>query len=312
MIHWAIYSRFSRLTEKEIMQPMLHFFIGKGGVGKSTTSALTAIRRAEIGRRTLLVSLDPAHNQRDIFSMTFSSKPKQISENLSIQEIDVDRWVQSYLKQSIDLLKKEYAYQSAFNIQQHFNVLKFSPGLEGYALLLAFEDTLTRAAGMTDVIFDMPPTALTLQFFSLPVITRVWLQELLNLRTKIYERKAIISKIKWKSIEIEQDKVKHRLQSLIEANDKQAARFSAATTSINLVVNNEALSQSEAVRICAKLNQIDMAVSYLILNKCSVDDSEDHLNKELESYPIRRFPMSDISLTSHASLKRYLHKHPDL
>jgi len=289
---------------------MLHFFIGKGGVGKSTTSALTALGGADAGRTTLLVSLDPAHNQRDIFRMTFSAKPKRVAPNLSVQEIDVDRWMQSYLKQSIDLLKKEYAYQSAFNIQQHFNVLKFSPGLEEYALLLAFEDVLSHAAAVDDVIFDMPPTALTLRLFSLPVITRVWLQELLDLRTKIYERKAIISKIKWKSIEIEQDKVKHRLQKLIEANDKQAACFRAGTTSINLVVNNEALSQSEAIRICQKLHQIDMTITRLIINKCSADGNDDHLCNFLKPYPLLRFPMSRTPLTGLELLEEYLKRHP--
>jgi anion-transporting ArsA/GET3 family ATPase len=49
------------------MKPQLLFFIGKGGVGKSTTSALTSIYLASKPYKTLLVSMDPAHNQCDIF-----------------------------------------------------------------------------------------------------------------------------------------------------------------------------------------------------------------------------------------------------
>ena len=123
------------------MPPTLHFFIGKGGVGKSTTSALTAVHLACSGRKTLLVSLDPAHNQRDIFRQPFSEKPVPVCQNLAVKEIDVDQWIKRYLKKSTDLIKRAYAYQSAFNIQRYYNVLKLSPGLEEHALLLAFEET---------------------------------------------------------------------------------------------------------------------------------------------------------------------------
>ena len=51
------------------------FFVGKGGVGKSTTSAVVSLNFAENHRNTLLVSMDPAHNQRDIFDRPFSEKP---------------------------------------------------------------------------------------------------------------------------------------------------------------------------------------------------------------------------------------------
>jgi len=69
--------------------PQIYFFIGKGGVGKSTSSALTAVHLAAAGRRTLLVSMDPAHNQRDIFDTPFSEKPRPVADGLSVKEIDL-------------------------------------------------------------------------------------------------------------------------------------------------------------------------------------------------------------------------------
>lgn len=57
------------------------------------------------------------------------------------------------------------------------------------------------------------------------------------LRTKIYAKKEIVSKNKWKSIEIEQDKVKTRLQALIEEYQRQSACFTSGATRINLVLN---------------------------------------------------------------------------
>jgi arsenite/tail-anchored protein-transporting ATPase len=292
------------------MTSVLHFFIGKGGVGKSTTSALTALHLARSGHRTLLVSLDPAHNQRDIFETAFSEKPTLVHPRLAVREIDVDRWVKNYLKESSALLKKAYAYQSAFNIQRHFNVLKFAPGLEEHAMLLAFDDTVHRNTHMDDILFDMPPTALTLRFFSLPSITCLWLKELLDLRSRIYAKKAIVSKIKWKSIEIEQDKVRDRLQTLIDDSGRYRSLFTAASTHINLVLNNDPLSRSEAERICGKLKDIDMSVTRLILNKCDPQDAQDALNQSLKTYPVRRFPLSRNLMTGLTALEDYLLHHP--
>ena len=294
------------------MPTTLHFFIGKGGVGKSTTSALTAVRLAQSGRRTLLVSMDPAHNQRDIFMQPFCEKPVSVCQGLAVKEVDVDQWAKTYLKKSIALIKNAYAYQSALNVQRYFNILKFSPGLEEYALLLAFDATLSQGTALDDILFDMPPTALTLRFFSLPVITRLWLNELLALRYKIYERKEIVSKIKFKSIAIEQDKVKARLQDLIEESRQQSARFTSDATRIDLVLNNDPLSCSEAVRISQKMNDIGIPITRLLLNRCRPGETLENHSRALEAYPIWRFPHSDTRLTGLGALEEYLHHHPGL
>ena len=74
------------------------FYLGKGGVGKSTSSALNAIHLAEKGKQVLLVSMDPAHNLSDIFEKKLSSKPYQLSENLIVIEIEISYWIKKYLK----------------------------------------------------------------------------------------------------------------------------------------------------------------------------------------------------------------------
>jgi arsenite/tail-anchored protein-transporting ATPase len=64
------------------------FFLGKGGVGKSTSAALTALFLSQRGSRVLLVSLDPAHNQSDIFERALADKPVEIASRLTAIEID--------------------------------------------------------------------------------------------------------------------------------------------------------------------------------------------------------------------------------
>ncbi len=156
------------MRSSHTVSPIIHFFVGKGGVGKSTTSALTALHLARCGCPTLLVSMDPAHNQCDLFESTFSEKPRCITDGLWVKEVDADFWITRYLKETQAQIRRTYIYESAFNLQKHFKVIRFSPGLEEYALLLAFENVLSQATDKHALVFDMAPTALSLRFFRFP------------------------------------------------------------------------------------------------------------------------------------------------
>ncbi len=288
------------------MKPQLLFFIGKGGVGKSTSSALTAVYLAAKPQKTLLVSMDPAHNQCDIFEQDFSEKPKKVSETLMVKEVNTDLWIEKYLKETTNQIKETYRYESAFNLQNYFNVLQFSPGLEEYALLLAFEDTLHKYSDHDYIVFDMAPTALTLRFFSLPFITLIWLEELLTLRSEIYRKKEIISKIKIAGREIEQDKVKAKLQTLIGNYEHLREHFMSDTTRVNLVMNNDKLSFSEAFRIRKKLTDIGIVIDRIVINKLQADESSAGIENEFKDQKIARLRLAPEGLTGYEVLKDYI------
>jgi arsenite-transporting ATPase len=288
------------------MKPQLLFFIGKGGVGKSTSSALTAVYLASKPYKTLLVSMDPAHNQCDIFEQDFSEKPKKVSETLMVKEVNTDLWIERYLKETTAQIKDTYKYETAFNLQNYFNVLQFSPGLEEYALLLAFEDTLHKYTDHDYIVFDMAPTALTLRFFSLPFITLIWLEELLTLRTEIYKKKEIISKIKVAGKEIEQDKVKAKLKSLIGNYEHMQEHFLSETTKVNLVMNNDKLSFSEAFRIRKKLTDIGIAIDRIVINKLKEDENTPEIETEFKDQKIAKLRLAPEGLTGYEVLKDYI------
>jgi arsenite-transporting ATPase len=294
------------------MSAQLYFFIGKGGVGKSTTSAITAISLANSGQDTLLVSMDPAHNQCDIFEQEFSEKPFQIGERLAIKEVDTDYWIAKYLKETQAHIKRTYAYESAFNLQKYFKVLQFSPGLEEYALLLAFENILQVSDDKDVIIFDMAPTALTLRFFSLPFITLIWLEELLKLRKKIYEKKEIISKIKVGKRQIEQDKVKAKLEGMILNFAHLRDRFRSEATRIHLVMNTDRLSLAEALRIKQKLADIAIQIDTVIVNKSQATQIPPEVTREFDRQKNVMFPLASQKLLGYEALKRYIASHPEV
>ena len=64
-------------------------FTGKGGVGKTTLSAATALHAARRGVKTLVLSTDPAHSLSDAIDQELGPEPREIAPNLYAQEFDV-------------------------------------------------------------------------------------------------------------------------------------------------------------------------------------------------------------------------------
>jgi len=294
------------------MASKLQFFIGKGGVGKSTTAALTALLTSVAHRETRLVSLDPAHNQSDIFQRQFTEKPRSICPRLRVMEVDTEYWVKQYLQETQTQIKKTYRYQSAFNLQDCFNILQFAPGLEEYAMLLAFEHIIQTSQDTEEIIFDMAPTALTLRFFSLPSISLLWLEELLKLRSRIYDKKEIISRIKLGPKNLEQDKVKTKLETMITDFEKLRALFQSPQTRVNLVLNPDTLSIAEARRIRTKLEHLGLKITRVIFNKVPPDGNAQKTRQVFKDLPWVRFPYSANNLKGLDELNRYIQIHPQI
>jgi len=171
------------------------FVIGKGGVGKTTTSAAIATALAGKGYRTLIVSLDPAHNLGDVFMEKLSDKPKELKENLYASELDMEKLIKDYLKHLENNLKNMYRYLTVINLEKYFEVLSFSPGIEEYATLEAIRKILLQGEDWDIVVFDTPPTGLTLRVMALPRISLIWTEKLIDIRKKILERRRMVAKV---------------------------------------------------------------------------------------------------------------------
>ncbi len=291
------------------MAPMAKniFFLGKGGVGKSTSSALTALHLSQQGFNTRLVSMDPAHNQSDIFNQKFSEKFAKINENLAVKEVEINKWVQTYLKDMQSQVKKTYSYLTAFNLESYLDILKFSPGIEEYALLLAYQAIRNEEANADYIIFDMPPTALTLKFLTLPDISLTCLENLLKLRLKILEKKEIISRVKLGKKEIETDKIKRKLLQQIETYRQLQKIFrNPNQTLLNLVLNTDKLSFSESQLIVNNLKAYDMRISNIFLNKYYEGFDIKPIRQQYADYGFEILPQSDTPLLGVPKLSAYL------
>ena len=147
------------------------FFSGKGGVGKTSMACTTAVRCADDGRRTLIVTTDPASNLSDVFEQAIGHQLTPIAgvENLWAMEIDGDRATEEYKDRALAPLRLAFPPQMVQVIEEQMS----GPCTAEVAAFDRFTDFLEPPVqgGLTFdiVIFDTAPTGHTLRLIELPV-----------------------------------------------------------------------------------------------------------------------------------------------
>jgi len=277
------------------------FFLGKGGVGKSTLAILSGLWLAHQQKDVALISLDRAHNLKDILG------PAPLPKRLKVVEANLDEFVQNYLRETEKQLRRNYTYLTALNLENHFKVLRYAPGMEEYALLLAFWQFSTAFSAKDYLIFDMPPTALALKFFGLPAVSLVWLEQLLRLRDEILKKKEIISSVKLGRSVKETDKVKNSLLKQKERYQRLLRFFrEKEECKINIVSNDDPVSLAESGRIAEFFRELSVAPHALIVNKRRDGSPEKDIPKALQTLPRIVLPAEPAPLVGQETLKRFL------
>jgi len=146
------------------------FFSGKGGVGKTSMACATAVRLADEGKRTLIVTTDPASNLADVFEQPIGHQVTPISGalNLWAMEIDSDRAAQEYIDRAMAPLRAAFPPQMVQVMEEQMS----GPCTTEVAAFDRFTDFLDAPAqdgpAFDAVIFDTAPTGHTLRLLELP------------------------------------------------------------------------------------------------------------------------------------------------
>lgn len=274
----------------------LVYSIGKGGVGKTTCAAALAVQSSRRGR-TLVVSLDPAHNLGDVLEARLTNTPAELAPNLWASEIDMEAAISRYLKESADRLKQMYYYLKVINIEGYLDALKLSPGIEEYATLQAMEELIRDAERRFDVlVFDTPPTGLTLRVLALPRVSLIWGQRLSRLRREILDKRRTVNRIQGER-KFVIDGTEHRLATdekddavMQELNDyvvRMAALESLQSDSsrccVMPVMNADRLSLFETKRAFAALDGLGMPIGPIIVNKVGLQSTDARSIEQIES-----------------------------
>lgn len=149
-------------------------FTGKGGVGKTTVAAATAVKSALMGHKTLIMSTDPAHSLADALDTELKPEPYKIRDNLYALEINLYYSMKKYWGSIRDLLLVLLRWQGLEAVAAE--ELAAIPGMgEGSALL--WLDKFYHEDDYEVIIVDSAPTGETLTLLTLPQITKWWLMQ---------------------------------------------------------------------------------------------------------------------------------------
>jgi len=254
-------------------------FTGKGGVGKTTIAAATAIECSKQGKKTLLISTDPAHSLSDAFNMQLSPEPELIQDNLWCMEFDVYYSMKKYWSNMKELMFSVFKFKGLKNVvAEELSVL---PGMEEGAAFLWLEK-FYQEKFFDVVVIDSAPTGETLTLLSLPQATKSWM-------TKAFpgQKFAIktVGKVIRKTTGIPLDKGYDEIQSLFSKFEIiQKVFLDSNTTSIRIVCNPEKMVIQEAKRSLSYLQLYGYNVDALIINRIYPKDAniffKDYLHKQ--------------------------------
>ncbi len=294
-------------------------FTGKGGVGKTSISAATAVRLSDIGLKTLIMSTDPAHSLSDSFEQKLNSEPLQVKENLWAIEVNAYD----------DLKKNWHAVQGYYSrlltvqgippiMADEMTVL---PGMEELFSLMRVKRY--KEMGKYDaLILDTAPTGETLRLLSLPEAMN-WGVKLARTLEKFVLKPVArpLSKMSDKfAYVVPSEEVMSSIDMLFEELDGvKEILTDAQTASVRLVMNPEKMVIKETMRALTYLNLYGFKVDMVAVNKLLAEDEDsgylekwkkvqrrylDEIEEAFTPLPIKKVKMYDDEVVGLKALER--------
>lgn len=257
----------------------LLLFGGKGGVGKTTSAAATAIWLADSGYRVLLVSSDPAHSTSDSLEVQLGSEPTPVEgvENLWGLELDPVERMDELLPRLSESLRSGLGgnmgnilgSQASEGIADEMGNLKSAdlllPGLDE---ALAFDQLLSFAQDprFDALIFDTAPTGHTLRFLGLPDILDSWTGRIIRLaRLTGGVRSILMGRHQERAMREELDKFQKRVAHV------RRVLTNPWVSSFTLVTIPEQMAVSETIRASDTLTEYGIDINGVIVNRVTPD-----------------------------------------
>ena len=247
---------------------MLILFTGKGGVGKSTISATTAVHHASQGKKTILVSSDPAHSTDDVIGQKIGFTPTEIGENLWGLNINAEKQAKDFLERMNEGMMKLTANVPGFDPEILGDMAGF-PGMEEY-FGMEMIYTLMTDASYDVVVFDTAPTGHTLKMLTAPDAIRGFILRILRMKAKIENLKGFVFRRK-----SETAKVVKELEEICDRIETFKKLLRGDNCSINLVSIASEAGYQECFRTIKFLNQIELPVKHILVNQIVPDFGEE-------------------------------------
>jgi arsenite-transporting ATPase len=247
-------------------------FTGKGGVGKTTIAAATAVRSAAAGNRTLIMSTDPAHSLADSFDIPLTATAQEIAPNLWAEQIDAQERLEANWRdiQEFVISFLNWAGVDAVEAEE----LSVIPGLDE---IFSLTDVKAHVdSGRFDVlVVDCAPTAETLRLLSLPEAMNWYIERIFPVERRVVKTiRPLLSRLT--TMPIADDRIFAAVERLHRNLDGvRQLLTNERMSSIRLVVNPEKMVIAEARRTYTYLSLFGYRVDAVVVNRIIPDEVSD-------------------------------------
>jgi arsenite-transporting ATPase len=247
-------------------------FTGKGGVGKTTVAAATAVKAARAGARTLIMSTDPAHSLADSFDRDVVDQATPIARSLWAEQIDAQARLETNWREIQEYFIQLMNWAGVETIQAE--ELSVIPGLDEIFSLIDVKRHVDE--GRYDLlVVDCAPTAETLRLLSLPEVMNWYIERIFPVERRVVKAvRPLMTKIT--TLPIAGDQffgAVERLHRNLEA--VRRILTDEHTSTVRLVLNPEKMVIAEARRTYTYLGLFGYRVDAVIVNRIIPDDVTD-------------------------------------
>jgi arsenite-transporting ATPase len=294
-------------------------FTGKGGVGKTSIAAATALKAADMGYKTLIMSTDPAHSLGDSLDVQLGPSPVKISENLWGQEVSVF----GDLNLNWDVVREHFAHlMEARGIEgvyaEEMGVL---PGMEEL-FSLSYIKRYNEQNEYDLLVVDCAPTGETLRLLSLPETFGWFIKMIRNVEKFMVKPvlRPLSKKIKKIDDFVAPEEVYDKVDNLFSSTEGIIDLLAdGSKTTMRLVMNPEKMVIKESMRALTYLNLYGITVDRITINRVMPDQSPDpyfqkwrgiqqkYIEQITEAFapiPIAEVPLFDDEVVGLAMLRR--------
>ena len=247
-------------------------FTGKGGVGKTTVAAATALRIAGSGLKTLVMSTDPAHSLADSLGVELTADATEVASNLWAEQIDPQQRLEENWREIQNHAVSVLNWVGLAEVEAE--ELSVIPGLDE---LFSLADVKRHHdEGPFDVlVVDCAPTGETLRLLSLPDIIQWYMERIFPVERRVMGAIRPVAK-RVTSFPLPDEGVYAAVRRFYDRLEGvRNVLTDAATTSVRLVVNPERMVIAEAQRTFTYLNLFGYRVDAVIANRLLPDEVND-------------------------------------
>jgi arsenite-transporting ATPase len=293
-------------------------YSGKGGVGKTSVAAATGVHLADLGHKTLVMSVDPAHSLADSFDFGgqagdsggdaqlfhgATGEPVKVTENLWIQEVNIQREIKRHWQEISSYITSLLRTSGLGDIEAE--EMAIFPGMEELSALM-YVNQYRRTSEFDVVVLDCAPTAESLRFVSLPTTLEWYMKHVFSFERKLFKAiRPLANRVS--PVELPADSYFRNIADLFgKVEGIDTVLEDGNVTSVRLVTNAEKMVLRETQRAFVYFSLHGLTVDRIVVNRLFPVEIHDiffegwrelqgKVLAEIESYfapvPVSRIPL---------------------